>query len=164
MIIPPERALEGVVDTLEKVIIPELSSLYAKGQAVAAISLLQGLSMRLGRVERLYRAENERLRAILQLFGAKASHFPKARREIGALMRHIRKSSQTPARSSAYDDLRRENIELRSRLNELLVILDSNRSSREAAKLRRRVQRHIKQILQELRLGVESRMREVSKG
>ena len=166
MIIPPRRALEGMVETLEKVIIPELSSTYAKGQAFAAVSLLQGLSVHWGPVEEIYADENRRLRTILKLFAKNAHALTEGEETVRVVSRRIRSyCSKTKSASSDYENLRSQNIVLRSFLNEVLVSLDLNKGSTIAEGLRRKIRRHLKhQVDKELRLGVESKMREVSKG
>jgi hypothetical protein len=166
MIITPARSLEGIVETLQRVIIPELSSPYARGQAFAAVSLLEGLSARWGRVEQLYAMENRQLASLLKLFVGRSSHLGKGKPRIQALRRRIVSvSKESRSEATDYVALRNRNILLRSLLNEVLVYLDEDGIVRRADDLRRRIRRHLKhELKRELRLAVSSKMKEVSKG
>jgi hypothetical protein len=162
----PQTVLQHIAEVMEGVMLPDLNSNYAKGQAHAAVAMLRNVAMLWPDFNAIYREDNKGLTRLLVRFlkletptGDAAEDARRFQNRVVAALDEI------DPKAGDYVPLRAANVRLRTLTDQMLVDLDSRGEDRKARSLRKAVRAHLKSSLsRELAGESQSALLRMSRG
>jgi len=123
MQLPIDRLFKGIIYTINGVILPELSSPYARAQTMAIGSTLQNVMVRMASIDKLQLAQNNSLKEIFQRMERILSEHSNVFKEEDAteLLGEISQQLQTKYESN--NPLADENCALKQMLEKVIEFL-----------------------------------------
>lgn len=166
IVLTPQTVLQRIADVVEGVVLPDLKSGYAKGQAHAAVAMLRNVAALWADFAGIYREDNKGLTRLLVRYLKLET--PAGDAAKGARLfqnRVVTALEEIDPKNGDYEPLRAANLRLRALADEMLVDLEARRDDRKVRSLQKAMRAHLKAALSmELGGDSQSTMEKMSRG